>query len=166
MCHFHSPNRRLAVVALSDLGSGERALLSVVRLWFRGHSDTPAGLATMRERMRAGGGPDTVLLPLCSMLAVLKRTANRPLDIHCPDCARLGADESDLLSIFSSCQRRRSERAATILGNWLSPLLCRHIEDLAQQVARGLADGPTALLLRDFGSTRRDDSTVPVVGAD
>ena len=142
-----SPLRRSPDPTLTDLGEGERALLAAIRLWHRGYPDTTAALAPMRGRLRQGGIPEAVLLPLLTFLGVFSQNTRRPLVSRSVDCARIGADERALLAVFAAQQRRDAGLAVEILGRWLSPIARCQCLDSATQVADGFSRCSPAVVL-------------------
>jgi hypothetical protein len=148
MCIGHSPHRQLAVPTVTDLSCGERALLAVIRLWFRGDPNTTASLAPIRDQLRRGGIADATLLPLFTFLGVLSQTLCVRPDIHCAECAKIGADEEALLAVFASHQHRNPDAAVTILGRWLNPVTRRQCSEAAADVAACLSRSTPPILLR------------------
>ena len=147
-----SPARRLPDTTLSDLGPGERALVSAIRLWVRGYPNTSRSLAPMRDRLRRGGVSDEVLLPLVTCLGILSQNARAALQTGGLESDRLGADEAALLAVFAACQRHDSGAAAASLGRWLNPQVRCQCLDSAAQVAAGLSRCSPAVLLRASGA--------------
>jgi hypothetical protein len=149
MCQGHASERRLAPFTLSDLSAPERGLLAAMRLWFRSHPDSYGALPPIRERLRRGGAPDAVLLPLFGFLGILTSSLRSPLDAHCVDCARVGADEARLLAVIAAHHHLQESWAATALDARL-PLIVREPAcDAAASVARALAAGGIVLPWRE-----------------
>jgi hypothetical protein len=74
------------------------------------------------------------------LFAIVAAVPRRPLQIHAPPCAALGADEGRFLQMISLMQRQRHGDVAFLLGDWLPPagvrLAMPALEDLALALAR------------------------------
>lgn len=116
----------------------ERGVLRALRLWvaaFRRGADPRPELAAAAA---AFGAPADVALSVDALLAVAARSARRPLDVRCPNCPALSADEASLLHAAALAQRGEAEAAEDALR----PLLT----DIGASFAFGPLEGLGALL--------------------
>jgi len=151
-----------AAAALADLQAAEREVVTALRLWVEAFTRQNDPLHAARDHFarcfNSGGegalwgdrrpGGDAGL----SLHAVLRNTtlaATRPVDVRCPTCPGLSADEARLLSTTAWLQRDVTPAAEAALGDWLPPAALR----LSLAPARGLAQ---ALLVMERRLPLRD----------
>jgi len=125
------------VAALPDV---ERFVVWAARVWIdahcRGAIPCPR-LQNMFRHMRLQNS----LGPFYALFSLIVSEATRELDVRCPECRKLGADEKALLTLFAALQQGALSVAEIILEDWLPSAVAARAAYPARLVANGLADG-------------------------
>lgn len=134
-----------AETPLAELRTAELFVTTTLRLWVLPHTK-PEGdhpewwQGFLRLGVDAGGmaGFDT-------LLRLVATSARRTLDVRCPRCAKLGADEAWLLQMLSLLQRGQEAQAMAILADWLPPAGARIALAPAESLAAALTQAGLSL---------------------
>jgi hypothetical protein len=100
-------------VTTEALDAAERILLLGVRWWVADYRQSVDPLPRLCEAMRSAG-PREAAFSVDRLMAVIARTALRPVAIHCPRCRHLSRDETSVLyaaSLVQAGESRTAERA-------------------------------------------------------
>lgn len=97
-----------------DLDPAESVLLLAVRWWVADYREGNDPLPRLCEAMRIAG-PYDAAFSVDSLMGVMARTARQVIDIHCPRCPNLSADEQQLLYAASLVQLGRGAMAERAL---------------------------------------------------
>ena len=100
-------------VITEALDAAERILLLGVRWWAADYRQSVDPMPRLCDAMRTAG-PREAAFSVDRLMAVIARTARRPVAIHCPRCPHLSRDETSLLyaaSLVQAGERRTAERA-------------------------------------------------------
>ena len=95
------------------LDTAERILLLGVRWRAADYRQSIDPVPRLCEAMRSAG-PHDAAFPVDRLMAVIARTARRPVAINCPCCPHLSRDEASVLyavSLVPAGERRTAERA-------------------------------------------------------
>jgi hypothetical protein len=110
------PAAALAYPTRTDgLDDAESLLLLSIRWWVAAirHDEEP----TLRLELGLGpAGLRTAVASVHAMMTGIARTARRPLDVYCPRCPTLSADEAQLLDAASLAQAGEREQAYQALA--------------------------------------------------
>ena len=96
------------------LDPAERVLLIAIRGWveaYRRNEDPLPGLCHGLE----AAGPYDAAFSVDALMAILERTIEQPITIHCPHCAHLSDDERHLLHAASLVQAGHNDLAENAL---------------------------------------------------
>ena len=86
-----------------ELPFGEQLMLWAVRLWMRGLRDDMPDQTILRTGFKLAGVP-AAHAPLDGLMTVLTIAATAPIDIRCPHCADISADEHLLMDVIAGLQ--------------------------------------------------------------
>jgi hypothetical protein len=117
-----------------DLENAESLLLLSVRWWVAAvrHDEDPA------ERLElglAGAGLAAAAAPLDALMQAIVRTARRRIQVNCPRCPAVSADEAQLLDAVSLAQSGEPELATRALT---MVLLSTHGAEFALEPLAGI----------------------------
>lgn len=139
MCITHGPERPVSDRTVDRLTSVEQGLLYATRLWFRARPDTRQVLPAISRTLREAEAPEMATLDLIRLLGILAASRSRPLDVHCPNCRRLGLDEAALLDALAAFQGGGDDVGVRVLRHWLPaaavPAAAQFARDLALTLA-------------------------------
>jgi hypothetical protein len=96
------------------LDAAEGLLLGAIRWWASAFRRAEDPLPHLLDVMDAAGVEEAAL-SVDGLMAVLARTARRPVDIHCPRCPDLSEDERRLLHAASLTQANEAALAERVL---------------------------------------------------
>lgn len=99
--HLLAPPGYPAVTRALD--SAESTLLLAVRWWVADHRQGTDPLPRLCEALDGAGAHDAAF-SVDRLMAVVARTARRPVAVHCPRCPRVSEDEQQLLYAASLVQ--------------------------------------------------------------
>lgn len=125
---------------VAALEPSERLFLGQVRLWVQAVRQGLNPVPALRQAM-AAQGVGAAAMSIDMLMRILGRAARRPVEVRCPACSRLAADEQALLHAARLAQGRDMRLAEeTLRAALLSP------------VAASFAMGPLEGLGRIFAA--------------
>ncbi|MEQ8603202.1 MAG: hypothetical protein RIB45_07760 [Marivibrio sp.] len=127
------------IPGLAARGAVEQFLLWSLRTWVRGFDDQPWKLAEMREgfaAINAGEAGDH----LDQAMTLFAGGAEGRVDINCPRCPSVTADEHNLVLAIALIQRGWEASATRLLSDWLPPAALRLCQPHFVHVAFALDD--------------------------
>jgi hypothetical protein len=131
----YPPRTRVAALRTAEL-----LVITTLRLWVaplrdpgRDHPDWRGGLEAAGLAAGAAAAFDT-------LMRILAGCARQRLDVRCPRCPELGADEARCQQLTRALQADRWQVAGAILDLWLPPAAARMAMVPAAGLARALAD--------------------------
>lgn len=110
---------------VAGLTPGELFPLSALRLWAAPHRQPQATHPDWREGFVLADIDDRAAAAFDAFMGTVLTAATAALDVRCPRCARLGADEAILLLATGHLQRRHPLQATLLLGRWMAPAAVR-----------------------------------------
>jgi hypothetical protein len=137
-----------AKTPLSELQTAELFVVVSLRLWVAALRDPTSVDRGWRSGFDAAGLDAVGRDAFDALFRTVAATALRSLDVRCPRCAELGADEGRLLQLLSLIQRGRSGEAAAILADWMPASARRLALVSAQDFAASLLEGGLLIPLR------------------
>lgn len=106
-------------LAILELDTAETFVVATARLWAAPHRDPWQPHPDWRGGFRAAGIDPDGAHAFDTLFWIVVAGGNRTLDIRCPRCPRLGADEAWLLQLTGYAQMGRSDLTEIALGHWL-----------------------------------------------
>tara|TARA_R110001592_G_scaffold108135_1_gene302479 strand:+ start:253 stop:711 length:459 start_codon:yes stop_codon:yes gene_type:complete len=116
-----------------ELPFGEQLMLWAMRLWMRGLRDGTPDQAILRTGFKLAGVPDAHAV-LDGLMTVLTVAATDTIDIRCPQCADISADEHLLMDAIASLQSP-GNGGSTLFACRLPPAARRTGMELAGHLA-------------------------------
>jgi len=145
--------RRLLGCAATDSIAGldcrERALVDGMRLWVRCVKEREPALPALEallQEHRLG----TAARSLDAILTNTATAATRQVDVRCPGCTGLAADEARIVLAVAAAQRRQQALAFELLAAWLAPAAVRLTLPAVEGLAASLAAAFHRLPLRGW----------------
>jgi len=134
---------------LDRLRTPELFLLSTLRLWIAGAVDPEGRHPSWSQGCHAAGLRPTAVTGFDAfwrlMAAVPRRPGQEALDLRCPTCPRLGADEAWFLQAVQALQAGEDRATAGIIARWLPPAALRLALPPLLALAQGLLEADLAL---------------------
>ena len=121
-----------------EIGSlllGQRFLLWAIRQWVWTLKSKDEGHATLRDGFRQAGLEDGYFV-IDELLAVLGSAAIKSIDIRCPRCPGISADEKALIAVIAALQKDDTSTSTGLLEGWLPPSVVWLAQRPAAQLAR------------------------------
>jgi len=106
----------------------------------------------MLDQAFAAAGATGALPHLHGLLRTLATAADRSIDIRCPNCAHVSADEAALVRLIGAFQRGAMGEAAMLLSDWLPPAAVRLAIDQACAMAMALSEAELDLVVVHQGA--------------
>lgn len=128
---------------LTELGTAELFIVTVLRLWLAGRLEQSNAAADWRSGFAAARIAKQGVPAFGCFMDIIASTAIRTVRLRPLRCAMLGQDEARLLQLISLFQHKRLEPAEEVLAEWLPPAAVR----LAERVGLALAAALTAASL-------------------
>lgn len=100
------------------LAPAERWLVGAIRYWVRQLQQNESTVPALERQFERIGQPDAAQA-LHAFMVVVATSANRTIDVRCPNCRRMSSDEAGMLAAVASLQRDGGDAAEGILGVWL-----------------------------------------------
>ncbi len=116
-----------------ELPFGEQLMLWAVRLWMRGLRDGMHDQTILRTGFKLAGVP-AAHAPLDGLMTVLTTAATDTIDIRCPHCADISADEHLLMDVIAGLQAP-GRGGSTLFACRLPPTARRTGMELAGHLA-------------------------------
>ena len=113
LIRFTAPSAAYPTTA-TLLDEAESALLRAIRRWAAAFRHDQDPLPWLRQDLHAAGAPDAAF-SVNALMALVARTVQRPIAIHCPCCPGLSADEQHLLHAAALAQAGEAELAERAL---------------------------------------------------
>ncbi|MCW5773011.1 MAG: hypothetical protein KIT16_15315, partial [Rhodospirillaceae bacterium] len=110
---------------MAALRTAELFIVASSRLWVAALRDPAAGVPDWQPGFRAAAIDAYGAAGFDRLFSIIAGNALRPLDIRCPRCPRLGADEAHLIHLLGLLQEHRADEAAAMLAEWLPPAAAR-----------------------------------------
>ena len=126
----------------AELDRSECVLLIALRCWVEAYRTSEDPIPRLTQGLDIAGAPDAAH-SIDALMRTVARTARRPLDIHCPFCPGVSADEAQLLHTVSLIQAGEKAQAER--------MLCR---ELLSSNGASFALGPLEGLGEVFASAR------------
>lgn len=123
---------------IMDLDTTETFVVATARLWAAPHRDPWQVHPDWRDGFRAAGITADGAHAFDALFWIVVAGGLRSLDIRCPRCPRLGADEGLLLRLVAHAQAGRPAQVEATLGAWLPPCAGRAAAVHASIYARAL----------------------------
>jgi len=134
---------------LDRLRTPELFLLSTLRLWIAGAVDPEGRHPRWSEGCHVAGLRPAAVTGFDAfwrlMAAAPRRPGHAPLDLRCPTCPRLGADEAWFLQAVQALQAGEDRATVAILARWLPPAAQRLALPPLMALAAGLLEAELAL---------------------
>lgn len=112
-------------LAVLDLDTAETFVLATTRLWAAPHRDPWHPHPDWRGGFRAAGVDSDGAHAFDTLFWIVVAGGHRVLDVRCPRCPRLGADEAWMLQLTGYAQMGRSDLTELALGHWLPATAAR-----------------------------------------
>jgi hypothetical protein len=112
-------------LAIGDLDTAETFVVATARLWAAPHRDPWHPHPDWRGGFRAAGIDTDGTHAFDTLFWIVVAGGHRVLDIRCPRCPRLGADEAWLLQMVGYSQMGRPDLTEIALGHWLPAAAAR-----------------------------------------
>lgn len=125
---------------IAELRTAEMFGVCAARLWVASYCGAPGQVPDWRVGFVAARVQDSPTAAFDVLFGIIAAGARRKLDIRCPSCRALGADEAALLQAISLLQGDRLADARLILADWLPPAAARGALVPAKAFADGLAE--------------------------
>jgi len=106
---------------ITELDTAETFIVATVRLWAAPHRDPRQSHPDWRGGFRAAGISADGAHAFDTLFWIVVAGGHRSLDIRCPRCPRLGADEAWLLQLVAYAQVGRPDLTEAALAEWLPP---------------------------------------------
>lgn len=122
-------------VESSDIPFGERLLLWSLRMWVRAYVRRYNDHPLLQNGFKLAGAP-AAYLALDDLMSVFATASTSSMDIRCPNCSEISADEHCLLTLVAEFQHGSTPcEAEDILGVWLPPAARRVAQTHAKELA-------------------------------
>tara|TARA_R110000772_G_scaffold268420_1_gene395413 strand:+ start:5872 stop:6330 length:459 start_codon:yes stop_codon:yes gene_type:complete len=116
-----------------ELPFGEQLMLWAMRLWMRGLRDGTPDQAILRTGFKLAGVPDAHPA-LDGLMTIITTAATDTIDIRCPQCADISADEHLLMDVIAGLQSP-GNGGSTLFACRLPPAARRTGMELAGHLA-------------------------------
>lgn len=146
---------------IAGLRTPEHFIIHALRLWNAQDERTEPGCGLWRDGFRMAGIGDRGTGAFVMLTRIVDAAARRRLDIRCPRCPRLGADEGRFLQGIALAQHDRGAEAALVLGDWLPPAALRAAIGPFEILAAALADKRLKVPLRHAAVVLPGDLRIP-----
>lgn len=130
---------------LERLDTAELLLVTTQRLWLANFVEPGAGHPSWSGGCRAAGLAAATAQAFDAFWRLVAAAPRRGLDLRCPRCPRLGADEGRFLQAVQALQSGQDPAARAILADWLPPAGLRLALLPLLEVAMALLDAGLAL---------------------
>ena len=112
-------------LAVLELDTAETFVVATARLWAAPHRDPWHPHPDWRGGFRAAGIDADGSHAFDTLFWIVVAGGHRTLDVRCPRCPQLGADEAWLLQLTGYAQLGRPDLAEIALGHWLPATAAR-----------------------------------------
>lgn len=112
-------------LAVLELDTAETFVVATARLWAAPHRDPWQPHPDWRGGFRAAEIDADGTHAFDTLFWIVVAGGHRVLDIRCPRCPRLGADEAWLLQLVGYTQMGRPDLSEIALGHWLPAAAAR-----------------------------------------
>ena len=130
----------------SNLPFGEQLVLWAIRMWAKALNEDANISDVLRQGFRLAGVQDAFGF-LDSIMYVLATAGNGVIDIRCPGCSKISADEHRIMGAIAVYQRQTDfKHCDPYLCFWLPPTALRIVREPAMKLAKALTNG--GLILR------------------
>ncbi|HEY0283055.1 MAG TPA: hypothetical protein VGC27_10580 [Rhizomicrobium sp.] len=109
-------------MSLSHLNTAELLLTATLRLYVLAQRGAEGECPDWRNGMLTTGVRPCAVVAFDVLVKTILGQTQQALDVRCPLCPKLGADEGRFLQMTSLLQQQRFGAAHAILGQWLPPL--------------------------------------------
>ena len=133
---------------LTELGTAELFIVTVLRLWVFGRLETGNAVVDWQSAFVAAGIEKQGVPAFGCFMDIIASAAVQSVRVRPPRCMMLGRDEGRLLQLISLFQRDRRELAVSLLAAWLPAAAVRLAERVGQALAAALAAGNLIVPLR------------------
>ena len=100
---------------VQDLPFGEQFLLWALRQWVKGNLSEVGAEATLHKGFRLAGVEEGYVA-LDELLTIVAHSARAPIEVPCPHCAGMTADEQVFLGLIAALQRLDLVAGRRLLG--------------------------------------------------
>lgn len=156
MSHSCPPPAYAEETGLAGLSTAELLPVVTLRLFAMPWREPDQVSPDWRGGLLAAGLESKGVAAFDRLFQVVVAAHLRPLDVRCPRCANMGADEARLLQLLSFLQRWRVGEAEAILKEWVPPAVVRIALPAAQTLAEAMADCGLRVPLRHAEAAFRD----------
>ncbi|MGE0745827.1 MAG: hypothetical protein AB7K86_11290 [Rhodospirillales bacterium] len=146
---------------IGELRTPEHFIIHVLRLWNVQDERTEPGDGPWSDGFRMAGIGQQGTGAFVSLTRIVEAASRRRLDIRCPRCPQLGADEGRFLQAIALAQHGRSAESALVLGDWLPSSALRAAIGPLEVLAAALAARRLKVPLRHAAVVLPGDLRIP-----
>ncbi len=140
MSHSCPPPAYAEETGLAGLTTAELLPIVTLRLFAMPWREPDQVQPDWRAGLTVAGLQDKGVSAFDRLFQIVVAAPLRLLDVRCPRCAYMGADEGRLLQLMSFLQRGRAGGGESILKEWLPATVARLALPAAQVLADALAE--------------------------
>jgi len=119
---------------------GEQLILWGLRMWVKAYTQGENIQDTLRNGFKLAGAP-AAHPALDAMMTVFSTVGRGAMDIRCPQCTDISADEHRILGAIAACQSTLDSHAGdAFLDCWMPPTALRVVREPIHQLAMALRE--------------------------
>ncbi len=142
--HFSMPS------VYSELPFGEQLVLWAIRMWAKALNEDANISDVLRQGFRLAGVQDAFGF-LDSIMYVLATAGNGVIDVRCPGCSEISADEQHIMGAIAVYQYDTGvTHSDPYLCFWLPPTALRIVREPTMKLAKALKKGGLVLRSRSW----------------